>query len=92
MSTPRTERHFPSGNDVEFVSHRALGRSTRPAVHIRSNDMNLMNEDLARAQIAIRLEEARQRNRANALRRAVRTSRRAQRAQRRAEQAALRVW
>lgn len=54
----------------------------------RSNEMYLMNEDLARAQMAARLGEAHELQRGNALVRALRLSRKAERA---AQQARLAV-
>lgn len=53
--------------------------------------MNLMNEELARAQMAARLGEARQQARADNLIRARRLSRRAERAAQRARLALARV-
>jgi hypothetical protein len=53
---------------------------------IRSNKMHLMNEDLARAQIASRLEEAQDLRLGHQISRARRLSRRAERA---AQQARL---
>jgi hypothetical protein len=53
---------------------------------IRSNKMHLMNEDLARAQIASRLEEAQDLRLGHRISRARRLSRRAERA---AQQARL---
>lgn len=52
----------------------------------RSTEMNLMNEDLARAQMAARLGEAQQLRRGHQLARAARLSRRAEQA---AQQARL---
>jgi hypothetical protein len=52
----------------------------------RSTEMNLMNEDLARAQMSARLGEARQLRRGHHVARAARLSRKAERA---AQQARL---
>ncbi|WP_164775199.1 hypothetical protein [Nocardioides pantholopis] len=52
----------------------------------RSNAMNLMNEDLARAQMAARLGEAQERRRGHQVARAARLSRKAEKA---AQQARL---
>ncbi|HET7385333.1 MAG TPA: hypothetical protein VFJ19_01565 [Nocardioidaceae bacterium] len=57
----------------------------------RSTIMNLMNEDLARAQMAARLGEAHQLRRGHQLARARRLSRRAERAAREASLALARA-
>jgi hypothetical protein len=57
----------------------------------RRNDMNLMTEDLARAQMSVRLGEAQQLRRAAHVARARRISRRAEKATRQARLALARA-
>ena len=57
----------------------------------RRHDMNLMHEDLARAQMSVRLGEAQQQRRGHQLARARRISRRAEKAARQARLALARA-
>ncbi|WP_182523937.1 hypothetical protein [Nocardioides dongkuii] len=57
----------------------------------RSNDMSLMNEDLARAQMSMRLGEAQQLRRGHQMVRAARLSRKAEQAAQRARLALARA-
>ena len=78
MSVRRPDGRIPSEKDMPTqMSQTCLSRST---------EMNLMNENLARAQMSARLGEAQQLRRGHQLARARRLSRRAEQA---AQQARL---